>query len=570
LLQQLAVIGRQFPLSLIRQVITQPETDLYRLLASLQHKEFLYEQPAFPESEYIFKHALTQEVAYSTVLHEWRKALHEQTAHAIEQLFHDKLEDRYSDLAHHYSRSGNATKAVEYLSLAGQQTAQRSAHNEAIAHLTTALELLKTLPNTPEHMQKELALQLALGPAVMAVKGYASQEASDAYIRARELCQRIGDTSHLFPVLWGLCLVGLVRGEYKTAYELGEQLLKLAQLTQDSALLMEAHYAISLSSLWLGDLQRAQEHGERSIAFYSPQSHRSHTFLYGQVSGVHGLVCVGWALWLLGFPAQALQKIQHALSLMREVTLPYSFAAALSVAAVVHQFRREERAVQERAEATIALSAEQGFSFWLALGSFFRGWALAEQGQGGEGITLMKRGLADFRAAASGNSESHWLALLAETYGKAGQIEEGLTVLTEALAVAEKNEERMYEAELWRLKGELTLQSQASLGQVEDKSQASLGRVKTGPGSSDPKSQSLNPKSQVEAEEYFWRAIEIARAQQAKSLELRAVMSLARLWQSQGKQREAHHMLSEIYNWFTEGFDTKDLQEAKALLEALT
>jgi predicted ATPase len=285
---------------------------------------------------------------------------------------------------------------------------------------------------------------------------------------------------------------------------------------------------------------------------------------------VHGLVCVGWALWLLGFPAQALQKIQHALSLMREVTLPYSFAAALSVAAVVHQFRREERAVQERAEATIALSAEQGFSFWLALGSFFRGWALAEQGQGGEGITLMKRGLADFRAAASGNSESLWLALLAETYGKAGQIEEGLTVLTEALAVAEKNEERMYEAELWRLKGELTLQSQASLGQVEDKSQASLGRVKTGPGSSDPKSQSLNPKSQVEAEEYFWRAIEIARAQQAKSLELRAVMSLARLWQSQGKQREAHHMLSEIYNWFTEGFDTKDLQEAKALLEALT
>jgi len=240
LLQQLAVVGREFPLSLVKQVVSQPEEELYRLLSSLQHKEFLYEQPAFPEVEYTFKHALTQEVAYNSVLTEWRKALHERTAQAIEALYSANLDEHYDDLAHHYHRSGNTEKAVEYLQKAGQRAVQRSAHNEAATHLTTALELLKTLPDTLQRLQRELALQLVLGPTLMALRGYASQEASDIYTRARELCQKIGETPQLFPVLWGLCLVSLVRGEYKTAYELGEQLLKLGQQTQDSALLRVA------------------------------------------------------------------------------------------------------------------------------------------------------------------------------------------------------------------------------------------------------------------------------------------------------------------------------------------
>ena len=204
LLQQLAVIGREFPLSLVRQVITQPEDELYRLLASLQHKEFLYEQPAFPEVEYIFKHALTQEVAYGTVLQERRKALHERTAQAIEALYSATLDEHYSELAHHYSRSGNTEKAVEYLQLAGQQAVQRSANAEAITHLTTALELLKTLPDTPERAQQELTLQLTLGAPLMATKGFAAPEVEAAYTRARELCQQVGETPQLFPVLFGL------------------------------------------------------------------------------------------------------------------------------------------------------------------------------------------------------------------------------------------------------------------------------------------------------------------------------------------------------------------------------
>src|SRR5216684_1617076 len=216
-------MGREFSLSLLRHVIPQPEEELYRLLASLQNKEFLYEQPAFPEVEYIFKHALTQEVAYASLLQERRKSLHERTAHAIEMLFHSKLDDHYSELAHHYSRSGNTEKAIEYLQRAGQQAVQRSAYAEALTHLTTALELLKTLPDTPERGQQELTLQLAVGVPLTATKGFAAPEAEHAYSRARELCQQLGETPQLFPALRGLWTFYLLRAEYETARELGEQ-----------------------------------------------------------------------------------------------------------------------------------------------------------------------------------------------------------------------------------------------------------------------------------------------------------------------------------------------------------
>jgi class 3 adenylate cyclase len=268
LLQQLAVIGRQFPVSLIRQVITQPETDLYRRLASLQRKEFLYEQPAFPESEYLFKHALTQEVAYGTVPQEQRKALHERTGHAIEALYEKQLEHHYSELAHHYSRSTNAEKAVEYLRLAGQQAAQRSANQEAVRHLTAALELLKTLPDTPEGAQQELRLQVALGPLLMAAQGFGALAVERAYARAQELCQQRGDTSQLFLVLVGRCWGYLVRAQFKEARELAEQILDVALRHQDPALLSEAHCVLGLALFWSGELASAYEHTKEGIALY--------------------------------------------------------------------------------------------------------------------------------------------------------------------------------------------------------------------------------------------------------------------------------------------------------------
>jgi class 3 adenylate cyclase/tetratricopeptide (TPR) repeat protein len=281
LLQHLAVIGREFSARLVRSVVKQPEEQIDRLLSSLQGKEFLYEQPAFPEPEYIFKHALTQEVAYNSLLVERRKALHEQTAQVIETLFQSRLADHYSELAHHYTRSGNTPKAIDYLQLAGQQAVQRSANNEAIHHLTRALELLKTAPDTDERATRELALQTAVGPAWMAVKGYAAPEVERAYTRARELCEQTGETRQLFTVLRGFWIVRILRAELKTARDLGEQLLRLAESARDPALLVEAHYTLGETLFCLGDLAAAYSHHEQGIALYDPELHRSHAFLYG-------------------------------------------------------------------------------------------------------------------------------------------------------------------------------------------------------------------------------------------------------------------------------------------------
>jgi predicted ATPase len=375
-----------------------------------------------------------------------------------------------------------------------------------------------------------------------------------AYTRARELCRQIGDTPQLFPVLWGLCVSYLVRGDLQTARELAEQFLNLAQNVQDPELLLWAHYGLGATLTWLGEFTLALEHVRQSNALYDPQRHRSHTLLYGQDPGVACLSFTAWDLWFLGYPDQALQKSREALTLARELAHPSSSAYALDWAAMFHQFRWEEQTAQERAETAITVSIEQGLPFWLACGAVVRGWALAEQGQEEEGVAQIRQSLAAMQTMEAKLAGPYRLALLAEAHGKGGQIEKGLAVLTEALVAVDNRGECWWAAELYRLKGQLTLQK----FQVSDsKLQAAHSR-----GSS---IQTL----ESETEECFLKAIEIARKQQAKSLELRAVTSLARLWQQQGKKEEAHQMLAEIYNWFTEGFATKDLQEAKALLEEL-
>jgi predicted ATPase len=265
LLQTLAVIGREFSSTLLKQVAEQPEAELYRLLAHLRKGEFIYEQPAFPEIEYIFKHALTQEVAYNSLLVERRKTVHERAARAIEEVYRLRLEDHYNELAHHYSRSGNTQKAIDYLQLAGQQAVQRSANAEAVAHFSTALELLKTLPDTPERSRQELDLQITLGPALFATRGWASLDTERVYTRARELCEQMGETRQLFPVLYGLCQVYTTRAEYQVAHELGEQLFTLAQRQQDPALFLVAHFALGNILYYLGELAQAREHLEQGF-----------------------------------------------------------------------------------------------------------------------------------------------------------------------------------------------------------------------------------------------------------------------------------------------------------------
>jgi predicted ATPase/class 3 adenylate cyclase len=551
LLQTLSVIGKEFSWSLLKHVVDKPEDAVQGWLSHLQAAEFIYEQPAFPDVEYTFKHALTQEVAYNSVLQERRKALHERTAQAIEALYHARLEDYYGELAHHYSRSGNTQKAVDYLHRAGQQAVQRSALAEATTHFTTALEFLQTLTETPERAQQELTLQLALALPLMVTKGPAAPEARVVYTRALELCQQVGETPQLFRVLWGARNFYLMQAELQTARELTERLMPLAQRVQDSVLLLEAHHWLGQVLYFSGEVASARAHYEQAIVLFDPGQRRASIARYGTDLRVTGLSFLANVLWLLGYQDQARKRIREALTLAQEINHPWNTAVVWLQNTVLHQFLREAEAAQQQAQALITLCNEQGFSH-LFRGTIQRGWALAEQGQAEEGIQQIHQGMAAVRATGTELFRPYYLALLAEAYGKTGQIEEGLTALAEALAAVDRTGERMYEAELYRLKGTLTLQSKASLRQVSDKSQTS------------------QDKSEAEAEACFHKAIELAREQQAKSLELRAVMSLSRLWQQQGKREEAYQLLAEISNWFTEGFDTKDLQEAKALLATLS
>ena len=457
LLQQLAVVGRRFPLSLVKHVVPQSEDELYRLLSSLQGKEFVYEQPAFPEVEYLFKHALTQDVAYGTVLHEQRKVLHERTAQAIEALYRSGLDDHYSELAHHYSHSENTQKAVAYLQLAGQQAMMRSANTEATHFLTTALELLQTLPDTPERGRQELTLQLALGPVLISTKGWAAAEVETTYIRARDLCQQLGEHSQLFSALSGLSTCYLVQAELQKAHELGEQLLSLAHSEHDPALLVEAHRAQGIALACLGDFALSREHSERGFTFYDPQQHSSLAFRYGQDPGVFCLANAARALWPLGYPEQALKRSHEALSLAQRLSHPFSLSYALFVAVILHLLRGEGHAAQERAEALLTFSTEQRLPWSVGGGTILGGWALAEQGEGAAGIAQMRQGMEAQQAMGTMSQRSLWLALLAEVCGKVGQTEEGLSVLAEALHLVDKTDERWWEAELYRLRGELTL-----------------------------------------------------------------------------------------------------------------
>jgi TOMM system kinase/cyclase fusion protein len=535
-----ATIGREFDYALLQAVSSLNEEALQQGLKQLVTAELVYQRGLVPQATYLFKHALIQDTAYQSLLKSKRQQYHQQIAQVLKERFPEIVETQAELLAHHYTEAGLIAQAIPYWHQAGQRAVQRSAHVEAISHLTKGLELLKTLPDTSKRAPQELMLQLTLGVPLQATRGWAVPEVKRAYARARELCQQIGETPQLFPVLWGLAAVSIIQAEHKTGRELAEQCLTLAQSIQDTDFLLEAHTGLGLSLFHLGELVSAREHIEQVIALYDHKKHRYLAFRYGAFDpGVACLSFVAWSLWHLGYPDQALQRTQEALTLAQEIAHPFSRGFALFFVAATHQFRQESQATHERAEAAITFSTDQVFPEWVALGTLVRGWALTEQGQEEEGIAQMRQGLAAHQAIGAEVSRSYYLGLLAEACGRVGQIEEGLQVLVEALAFVSHSGERYREAELYRLKGELLLQS------------ARQGAV-------------------WEAEECFRQAIAIARQQQAKSLELRAVTSLSRLWQQQGKKEEARQLLAEIYHWFTEGFDTKDLQEAKALLAALS
>ncbi len=522
-----ATLGREFSYELLHAVSSLDEGSLQQGLRQLVEVELLYQRGLPPHATYFFKHALIQDTAYQSLLKSKRQQYHHQIARVLEEQFPETKETQPELVAHHYTEAGLVEQAIPYWQRAGQRALQRSAFAEALGHLTKGLEVLTTLPNTPERTQQELILQTALGATLMALKGYASPEVNKAYTRARQLCQQEGGSPQLFPALRGLWVFYLLRAELQTTHELGEQLLSSGpERARSRAALGGPLYAWRRACS--SSVSRPEPAPISSSALRSMISNSTAPMPFC-TDKTPGCLPISLRLWPCGYLAMQtrLWKESTAASLLaQEVSHQFSLAGALVFVAWIHHFRREGHETQEQAQAAITLSDEQGFPFWMAWGTILRGWALAEEE---EGIAQMRQGLSGLQATGAELVRPYILAKLAEAYGAGGQPEEGLTLLAEALPVAYKTGERWSEAEVYRLRGELTLQK----FQVSNSTVQAL----------DP--QQVTPSPHAEAEACFQKAMDIARQQQAKSWELRASTSLARLWQQQGKQREAHQMLAE-------------------------
>jgi class 3 adenylate cyclase/predicted ATPase len=533
-----AVLGREFAYELIRAVAPMDEATVQRGLAQLVDAELLYQRGRLPQTRYLFKHALIQETAYQSLLKSTRQQYHQRSAQVLAAQFPEIVETQPELVAQHYTEAGLGAQAIPYWQQAGQQALQRSANPEAVQHLTTGLELLAMLPETRARAQQELDLQMSLGPAVTATKGFGAPEVEQTYARARALCAQIGDTPQLFSTLWGLCSFYRSRGALPIARELGEQLFRLVQREAAQTPRLEAHDALGNTLFFLGEYAAARTHLERGIALTDPAVQRALALRHNAAPGVTCLDFAAVTLWCLGYPAEAVRRSQEALALAKVLAHPYSLAFAQHWAALLHHRRREAPAVQVQADALLTLATAQGFPLYVGHGTCWRGWTLAVQGQDEAGLAQMHQGMAAVVATGQTMSRPFHLVLLAEAAGHAGQVAEGLRLLVEALAAFEASGRGDMLAEAYRLQGTLLLR------------------------------QAIPDAAQAEA--CFQEALAIARRQQAKSWELRTATSLSRLWQQQGKRDEAYELLAPIYGWFTEGFDTADLQEAKALLEELT
>jgi predicted ATPase len=464
--------------------------------------------------------------------------LHQRTGREIEALYTDALDEHYGELAHHYGMSEDARKAVEYLHLAGRQAVDRSAYEEASEHFTGGLEFLRKLPETPEHDQQELLLQTALGRVLMVTRGWSAPEVEGAYARARVLCDRVGDPAQLFSALQGLFSFRNARGDHFEARDLAQEALALAESLREPALLVLAHCTAGANAYWRGELGAAREHLEEAIALYEPERHRTHEFLHAGIDPrIFALSYLGAAVSMLGHPEQGRARAQEDLHLAGELSHPFSIAHALFWIAVDHLMAGEPESALEQAEALIALATEQGFPRYLGVGTFLHGWALVEVDQVEDGLAQLRGVVAATRAAGMRMGMPTLLRVLARACGRAGLVDEGLTIAEEALELVEQTGERVHLSELHATRGELLLA-------------ASEG-------------------NEAKAEACFLQALELARSQEARFYELRAATRLVRLWQRQGKQKEARQLLQPVYDWFTEGFDTPTLKDAKVLLEEL-
>ena len=539
LLQTAAVIGREFPLGLLGRVAQKSEADLAPALSRLQSAEFIYEQPAFPDVAYTFKHLLTQEVAYGTLVSAHRRELHARTAAAISDAADPLDEPRLRDLAYHSVRSGDTERAAASYQQAGDLALHRSSYTEALHDFTRALNLLPSLPQTQERQQQELSLLIALGMSLMATRGHTDPEVERVYSRARKLAGTLGDVPQTFGALFALWRFYVARGEYPEAGRMIESLRTLSEGVPDSERFLPAQQALGMTAFRFGSFVEARTHLERSVALYeTDRPDADHpAFTQGDLDpGVSSLSFLAWTLWHLGYPDQALQRSNQAVEVARARSHPYSLVFALHFSAGVHRFRRDGARAQAQAQVVMRMAAEQGFPFFQAGGTFLRGWALAAQGHRADGIGQMEEGLRLWRE--SGTRQLGQISLLlAEAYAATDRVSDALAIVDASEAELHESNERWWEAELLRVRGEVR--------HLSDPVSASCLR---------------------EAATYFERAIETARRQQATSLALRAAVSLAKLWQGTDRQAEGYRRLADLHAAFGEGGDTADLQAAGELL----
>lgn len=555
---------------------------------------------------YRFLHALYQQVLYDRLSLRRRTVLHRQIGEHVEHIYRHRLEDHASEIARHFEQAQEYQNAISYLTLAAEKAKRLFAPHSVVLHLSRALALLAQLPHTPERDQEELGLRISLGPGLIATKGYAAPEVEQVFTRALQLCQQKEQSPQLLPALSGLFRFYFVRANFTVARILGEQVLGMAQQTSDPFLFLVAHSLLGPPSLDIGDLRAAREHLEQGVALYDLSQHRFLALLYGDDPGVTCRCFLALTLWFSGHPDQARDTMQKAQALADELAIPYCQVFVQDFLLWVQIFCGERREVYTTAETFSSVVAEQGWQFFLGESLIFHGSVMVEHGQIEEGLSRMREGISTYQATGAEMSRPSQLGLLARACMTAGFAEEGLTAIAEALAIANTTGERTWEPELYRLKGELTLRKGGGdwgLGIGEEEKQKA--KVKSQKSKiTNPQPLTPDPHAEAEAEACFLKAIDIARQQQAKSWELRAVMSLVRLRQQQAsgqgatsreqgaksKERgtrsrehgvkspqhatresltEAHEMLVTVYNWFTEGFDTTDLQEARMLLTAL-
>lgn len=531
LAQMAAVLGREFSYELIQAASPMAGASLREGLARLVEADLLLEIRRPARTTYVFKHALIQDVAYQSLLKSTRRHFHGRIAEALIEQFPETARALPELVAHHCAQAGRSQLAVDYWLEAGQRAVERFANPEAIDHLTNGLAVLATLPRTPARDQQELQYQLALGPTLMATRGFAAPEVGQALRRARELSQQRGDRFQLFSILRGLWQFHLVRGELRTAFELAEELLKLAESAPDAALIPEARRVAGETAMFRGELKAARTHLEQGIRTYDADAFHP--------AEDPAAVCnsyLAWTLWLLGYPDQAREKIREGLAHATALSHPFTLAVTHYFVAVFHQHLREVEIVQEQAEAMMTVAAEHNFALLMLSGSILRGWALIEKGLADEGIAQIREGLASCRAMTK-LFQPYWLGLLAGVLVKAGRLEEAQAALEEARETADETGERWWSAELERVTGELLLER--------------------------------SPENAEAAESCFRRAIDRARRQRAKSWELRAVTSLAGLLRRQGRHPEARRMLALVYDELSEGLETADLRQARTLLDAL-